>query len=364
VANDGASGDELWKSDGTTVGTVRVKDILPGSGSSNLRYLTNMNGTLYFAANDGVSGTELWRSDGTSAGTTIVKDIFAGPTRSAPSKLIDVSGTLYFIAYGGPSGYELWKSNGTEAGTVLVKDIQVGIAGPAIRYLTNVDGKLFFNANDGATGSELWMSDGTEAGTVLVEDFIPGTLSGNPNVISQIGNLLYVVATTLEYGSELWSAKLFDYGDYNRDGQITPADHTFWAANFGATTGVGLQADGNNDGVVDAADYNIWRDNYTPPPAAVAIATSAVSGPEMGFLPQPSSPRSVAPRLLGGVARIAESPRRREALLIAAREAAIVELASDSAAPCGPLAHGSGSEADGESAARDGVFELLGRGGL
>ena len=41
----GESGSELWKSDGTSAGTVQVKDIQPGSASSNPRSLTDVNGT-------------------------------------------------------------------------------------------------------------------------------------------------------------------------------------------------------------------------------------------------------------------------------------------------------------------------------
>ena len=74
-------------------------------------------GTLYFWANDGVSGYELWKSDGTEAGTVRVKDINAGarPVRSR-LPLTNVGGTLYFSADDGTSGCELWKSDGTEAG--------------------------------------------------------------------------------------------------------------------------------------------------------------------------------------------------------------------------------------------------------
>ena len=59
-------GFELWKSDGTSGGTVMVKDIDPGATGSIPSYLTNVNGTLFFAANDGTHGYELWKSDGTS----------------------------------------------------------------------------------------------------------------------------------------------------------------------------------------------------------------------------------------------------------------------------------------------------------
>ena len=36
AANDGVNGYELWKSDGTAAGTMLVKDILPGTGNSNI----------------------------------------------------------------------------------------------------------------------------------------------------------------------------------------------------------------------------------------------------------------------------------------------------------------------------------------
>jgi len=51
-----------------------VKDINPG-GDSYPQYLTNVNGTLFFTADDGIHGWELWKSDGTTAGTLMVKDI-------------------------------------------------------------------------------------------------------------------------------------------------------------------------------------------------------------------------------------------------------------------------------------------------
>src|SRR5205085_6946050 len=83
-ADDGVRGCEPWKSDGTAAGTALVKDINPGptgsfDGSQSQRQLAVMGAFAYFVANDGVSGYELWRTDGTEAGTTIVKDIDPGP---------------------------------------------------------------------------------------------------------------------------------------------------------------------------------------------------------------------------------------------------------------------------------------------
>src|SRR5206468_1855806 len=92
-ADDGSNGQELWKSDGTQAGTVLVKDIDPGAGSSDPSFLTGVNGTLFFAnfSGDGSNGVELWKSDGTAAGTVLVKDIVPGAGSSLPQDMANVN---------------------------------------------------------------------------------------------------------------------------------------------------------------------------------------------------------------------------------------------------------------------------------
>ncbi|NQT14083.1 MAG: hypothetical protein HQ582_15120, partial [Planctomycetes bacterium] len=133
-AEDADHGSELWMSDGTGAGTVLVKDIVTGThtddygtypNSSNPQNLTDVNGTLFFTADDGETGRELWKSNGTASGTVLVKDIVTGthtddygtyPNASNPQNLTDVNGTLFFTADDGDTGRELWKSNGTASG--------------------------------------------------------------------------------------------------------------------------------------------------------------------------------------------------------------------------------------------------------
>lgn len=85
-------------------------------------------------------------------------------------------------------------------------------------------------------------------------------------------------------------------GDYDRNGSVQTADYTFWRANFGATSGTSLNADGNNNSVVDAADFVIWR-NYASSGAGgsafVQVPTQAAS-PEVGAEPMAIPPADVS----------------------------------------------------------------------
>jgi ELWxxDGT repeat protein len=40
LADDGANGQELWRSDGTSAGTIRLTDLGPAAGSANIQALT------------------------------------------------------------------------------------------------------------------------------------------------------------------------------------------------------------------------------------------------------------------------------------------------------------------------------------
>ncbi|HEY0654313.1 MAG TPA: ELWxxDGT repeat protein [Chryseosolibacter sp.] len=215
AANDGQTGIELWRSDGTAENTVLVKDIYPGSASSNPESFRAVNGTLYFVATGRGLGKEVWKSDGTANGTSLLKDIFPKSGSSNPAHLTVVNGKLFFAANDGLHGYELWVSDGSSSGTVLVKDIRTETkVSSSPDNFAAAGAHLYFVANDPAFGRELWKSDGTEAGTVQVKDIRAGTGTSAIDNTVGVGNILYFTATDGISGQELWRSDGTEAGTY------------------------------------------------------------------------------------------------------------------------------------------------------
>jgi ELWxxDGT repeat protein len=209
-AEDSMHGRELWKSNGTAAGTVLVKDIVPGPASSMEETFDRdatavLGSTFFFVADDLASGAELWASDGTEAGTRQVRDIRPGLRGAEPQALTVAGGRLFFSADDGTHGRELWVSDGTEAGTSLVEDIVPGAASSLPRELAAIDNRLVFSAFDEAAGVEPWASDGTADGTRRLGDIAPGPLPSSPVRFTAAGENVYFGANDAVTGSELWA---------------------------------------------------------------------------------------------------------------------------------------------------------------
>lgn len=193
---------ELWKSNGTPGGTA----MLPGLSftASSPGEFTVYNGFLYFSGNDGTHGWEIWKLDCAAGTAAMVKDISPDPNSDSPSELTVYNGLLYFRADHPTYGDELWRTDGTETGTALVKDINPGPEGSSLYDLTEFDGLLYFSADDGTYGDELWLSDGTEAGISMAKDIYPGPEGSDPYELTPVGNILFFGASDGKAGWELW----------------------------------------------------------------------------------------------------------------------------------------------------------------
>jgi ELWxxDGT repeat protein len=190
-ADDGTNGLQLWKSNGTAAGTSIVANI--SHVPANPNGLTGppmvaIGPIVYFAANDGQSGVELWRSDGTVTGTYRLSDIAPGAASSNPGELTVVGSMLFFTANDGTTGVELWCTDGTPSGTHLVQDVNPGSIGSNPQQLLAVGNTLFWVAGTAAQGSELWRASGDGRSAQIVQDINPGSASSFPQGLIRVGN--------------------------------------------------------------------------------------------------------------------------------------------------------------------------------
>lgn len=225
-------GAELWISDGTPGGTSLVKDIRIGSSGSNPFAFFEYNGNLYFSANDGTTA-DLWTTDGTDAGTVKI-DLFPGVSE-AVQRPIELNGIIYMtgivstgdtndliqwdgttasnanttandenilsdmVALNGKllmyASYEpddatvdneLYEFDPATGAFTLIKDIAPGTSSSSISNLTLLGSEVYFEADN-----DLWVTDGTNAGTVLVSAATNASVSNVTNFYAWNGNLYF-----------------------------------------------------------------------------------------------------------------------------------------------------------------------------
>jgi ELWxxDGT repeat protein len=207
-----------------------VRDLFPGAAGSSPQGLLWGGGALWFMADDGASGRELWKTDG--ATTALVKDIRPGAAGSVPrgaAMMAWAGDYLALMADDGASGRELWTSDGTAAGTVLAGEVAPGPRGGDPAWLAAAGNRVLFSADDGTRGREPWFYSPNAApvGIAVSPPAVPenrpaGTLVGTLSAIDpdlgdsfsfalvsgagDTGNALFTIS-----GTSLLTAAAFDF---------------------------------------------------------------------------------------------------------------------------------------------------------
>jgi ELWxxDGT repeat protein len=165
------NGVELWKTDGTSGGTVLVKDVRTGTGSGMDSYygspseLIAVGDTIYFVGDDGVSGKQIWKSNGTATGTVPVQEVFnaAGQAAPKPTGLVSFSGRAFFRMTRDGYGTEWWSTNGSSIDATPAADVYPGATSGIYTYQYVYSGEqvvigsnLYFVGKDADVGQELW----------------------------------------------------------------------------------------------------------------------------------------------------------------------------------------------------------------
>lgn len=196
-----AYGGQLWRSDGTVAGTLRVR--FWASSVCRPRGITAVGGQLWFAA--GTKYCELWRSDGTDDGTELVADIAPLDRSSKPRDLTTAGGAVFFTADDGAQGRELWASDPSGA-TALMADINPSRASSFPATLAPLSGELVLNAFTYGSGTSVWRSDGSPVGTRAVGLVDPRNEGARPTDLTRLGAVVVFVAGRTRFSEDrhLW----------------------------------------------------------------------------------------------------------------------------------------------------------------
>jgi len=130
-----------------------VKDVFPGPGFGRTLNLTKFNDEIYFSATDGQNGLDLWKSDGTSEGTVSLCDDISENNLTSPRNLFVFRDKLYFVAADDHGFDRLWETNGIQHPILSCQEDDFIIA----RYprFTFIDDCIFFIGSLNGSGFEI-----------------------------------------------------------------------------------------------------------------------------------------------------------------------------------------------------------------
>ncbi len=197
-------GTEPYVADPATGRIERLANIHPGPAGSGPHRMWQVGDRLFFTADDGTHGTELWRTDGTVVGTRLVGDINPGAGSSAPGRYHLGDSLLYFAATG-TSGREIYGVRLDDESVGLIADINPG---PASSYLWDIletgSGLYAVAATSDEEAAQLYRLDQRLISRVREDRIVKGTLGLFPNPATGSVTLL------AEPGEELQRILLFD----------------------------------------------------------------------------------------------------------------------------------------------------------
>src|SRR5690606_37617406 len=104
-------GEEIWTSDGTNAGTYLLKDISPGTSSSDLQNVVGFKGKTIIVGIDSIFNSKLYVHDKVTKTTTLIQPDIApkhNPLGNSTTYFSELNDKLYFGADYNTIGSELW----------------------------------------------------------------------------------------------------------------------------------------------------------------------------------------------------------------------------------------------------------------
>ncbi len=207
AADDGAHGQELWRSDGTAAGTSMVRDISPGVASSAPMFFTRLLGRTFFTASDPEHGAEPWSSDGTEAGTKLEVDVEPGAGSAIPLGFRSAGNRVVFEVqrYGGRR--ELWSARVSPLPRVDVMNALTSEGSPGDGFARVTVTLTEVSANEASVAFR------TEDGTAKAgDDYLPtaGRLTFAPGSVGPLQILVPIVDDSMPEQTEEFFVVLTD----------------------------------------------------------------------------------------------------------------------------------------------------------
>lgn len=191
---------ELFASNGTTTGTIMLKEFTPGMLHGGVYETAWWNGKMWMSVIESGSNSRIWSTDGTVVGTSALAGYGDGnllTTRFCPTPF-----ALFFTGGSSAHGRELWTTDGGTDGSAMVADLSPGSASSTFDWLHSSGNGVYFSIASTAHGKELWRSDGSSLGTSLAEDLVPGDGASNPQPLGVVNGRFVFAATTDTVGRE------------------------------------------------------------------------------------------------------------------------------------------------------------------
>lgn len=198
-----ANDSELWKSDGSLEGTVRLAQAgVPEGDRPKIGEIEVVGSGIYFTVTNRIGLHWLWRFDGDSGTAEMIPRDGGSSSWRKLDNLRTARGKLFFQGDEGRiDRLALWCGDGSLAGSVNLGWLSLKANSDQLLAMGDL---MYFTTIDAFTGGELWRTDGTVEGTKLVKDIVAGSSSSHPAHFCVAGPWLYFAATDPKKGSELW----------------------------------------------------------------------------------------------------------------------------------------------------------------
>jgi ELWxxDGT repeat protein len=288
---EASGGMQLWDTNVTTGASRLLKQIYPAGTFAQLAgRMASGGGQVFFAADNGATGLELWRTDGTPEGTGMVEDLAPGATsgvRPDVAPFLAPDGSVYVMGNNGVYGYEPYrftdtfaprlaaaafdKATGRGARLTFTEDLTA--PSPAQLRVTNLDTKQDLPS----TAFQVAYDPATRTLTVTLTPAAPNTPVPDGNY------RLTLTTATDPAGNALAAPVTYDFfalaGDANHDRAVNFDDLLVLAKNYNTTKTTFPDGDFTGDHLVNFDDLLILAKNYNktlPQPAAPASPVTAV----------------------------------------------------------------------------------------